>query len=62
MTGPRAQWPTRATRRAQAGEALARVGLSPLDTDAVPGELSVGQAQRVALAQAGGGPTRRRDR
>ncbi|GAA1017401.1 ABC transporter ATP-binding protein [Acrocarpospora pleiomorpha] len=41
-----------AERRALAGERLAAVGLSGLDLEATPSELSIGQCQRVAIARA----------
>lgn len=43
---------SRRARRALATEALERVGLGDLDVDRLPGSLSVGQAQRVAVARA----------
>ncbi len=41
-----------AQRRQLAGEALARVGLSPDDARRFPGEFSGGQRQRIAIARA----------
>ncbi len=43
---------SREKRRAIAGEILAEVGLSAIDLDAKPSELSVGQCQRVCVARA----------
>lgn len=43
---------TTADRRARAARQLAEVGLGHLDLEARPGELSVGQCQRVSIARA----------
>lgn len=49
---------SRAARRRLAIGALARVGLDDIDVDRLPGSLSVGQMQRVAVARAmQGNPT-----
>jgi peptide/nickel transport system ATP-binding protein len=48
----RGERPSRSERRALAAEALAGVGLADVDPDRIPGSLSVGQAQRVAVARA----------
>ncbi|MEO1238595.1 MAG: ATP-binding cassette domain-containing protein [Pseudomonadota bacterium] len=52
LTAPGKQRLPRAERRARMGDALARVGLTEVDPDARPSELSIGQCQRVALARA----------
>ncbi|PZS40279.1 MAG: hypothetical protein DLM62_03690 [Pseudonocardiales bacterium] len=52
MAGPRSGRPSRAARQARASEALARVGLAHLDAAGLPTELSVSQAQRVAILRA----------
>lgn len=44
--------PSRRKRREIAAEILAEVGLREIDLNAKPGELSVGQCQRVAVARA----------
>lgn len=43
---------TRADRRERAAEQLAHVGLHDIDVDRLPGSLSVGQCQRVAIVRA----------
>lgn len=43
---------SRARRRVRAAEELAAVGLGDIDVDRLPGTLSVGQCQRVAVARA----------
>ncbi|MCW0215733.1 MAG: ATP-binding cassette domain-containing protein [Pseudonocardia sp.] len=48
----RAERHSRRARRELAARALERVGLADIDVDRLPGSLSVGQAQRVAVARA----------
>lgn len=48
----RGERPSRKRRRELAAEALERVGLADVGVDRLPGALSVGQAQRVAVARA----------
>ncbi|MGH3853149.1 MAG: ATP-binding cassette domain-containing protein [Pseudonocardiaceae bacterium] len=52
MAGPRSGRPSRVARQARAAQALAGVGLDHLDLLGPPTELSVGQAQRVAILRA----------
>jgi peptide/nickel transport system ATP-binding protein len=52
MAAHRKKRPTRRERRQIAREILAEVGLSEVNLDAKPFELSVGQCQRVSVARA----------
>ncbi|HVG39613.1 MAG TPA: ATP-binding cassette domain-containing protein [Pyrinomonadaceae bacterium] len=49
----RARRPPRAARRVLARRVMDEIGLQDVDPDARPGELSVGQCQRVSIARAG---------
>ncbi len=51
LTAPGRPRLSRSVRRARAQRALASVGLDALPLDARPGELSVGQCQRVAIVR-----------
>jgi peptide/nickel transport system ATP-binding protein len=52
MAKHRKSRPSRAARRKLARELLVQVGLSHIDLEARPGELSAGQCQRVSIARA----------
>ena len=52
LTAPHLERLSRSDLRARARNALAALGLADIDLDAMPGELSSGQCQRVSVARA----------